>query len=186
MSFRSALARPPADPRPPDRLQPSDRRRDHRAVRAHRERQRHHRRIRFLLGIFAIAASWGWWNPPRSVAAMLCFNFYFLPPIGQFTIADPQNWVALFAFLATALVASHISDREKRQAREARSRQTQTEQLYALSRFILLTNPTQSVGRQARNTLPRSSIVRLSPCTTPRAAKSFAADRKTSPASKTG
>ncbi len=104
----------------------------------------------YLLGILAIAASWGLIEAIlASVAAMLCFNFYFLPPVGQFTISDPQNWVALFAFLATALVASHISDREKRQAREARARQRETEQLYALSRFILLTNPTQSVGRQA-------------------------------------
>src|SRR5580700_7651343 len=104
----------------------------------------------YLLGILAIAASWGLVEAIiASVVAMLCFNFFFLPPIGQFTIADPENWVALFAFLATALVASHISDREKRQFREARMQQTQTEQLYALSRFILLTNPTQSVGRQA-------------------------------------
>jgi two-component system, OmpR family, sensor histidine kinase KdpD len=104
----------------------------------------------FLLGILAIAASWGLVEAIiASVVAMLCFNFFFLPPIGQFTIADPENWVALFAFLATALVASHISDREKRQFREARLQQIQTEQLYALSRFILLTNPTQSVGRQA-------------------------------------
>jgi len=104
----------------------------------------------YLLGILGIAAAWGLVEAIiASVVAMLCYNFYFLPPVGQFTIADPQNWVALFAFLATALVASHISDREKRQAREARSRQSQTEQLYALSRFILLTNPTQSFGRQA-------------------------------------
>src|SRR4051812_6822140 len=35
-----------------------------------------------------------------SVAAMLALNFFFLPPVGTFTIADPGNWVALFAFLA--------------------------------------------------------------------------------------
>ena len=35
----------------------------------------------------------------------MVFNFFFLPPVGTFTIADPQNWVALFAFLATALTA---------------------------------------------------------------------------------
>jgi two-component system sensor histidine kinase KdpD len=104
----------------------------------------------YLLGVLAIAAWWGLVEAIlASVVAMLCFNFYFLPPVGRFTIADPQNWVALFAFLATALMASHLSDREKRQFREARARQTQTEQLYALSRFILLTNPAQSVGRQA-------------------------------------
>ena len=44
-----------------------------------------------------------------SVAAMLCLNFFFLPPVGTFTVADPQNWIALFAFLAAALVASHLS-----------------------------------------------------------------------------
>ncbi|MCC7042512.1 MAG: DUF4118 domain-containing protein, partial [Acidobacteria bacterium] len=30
-----------------------------------------------------------------SIVAMLCFNFFFLPPVGTWTIADPQNWVAL-------------------------------------------------------------------------------------------
>jgi two-component system sensor histidine kinase KdpD len=104
----------------------------------------------FLLGILGIAATWGLIESViASVAAMLCFNFYFLPPVGMFTIADPQNWVALFAFLATALVASHLSDREKKQADDAKRRQRETEQLYALSRAILLTDPSQSVGSQA-------------------------------------
>jgi two-component system sensor histidine kinase KdpD len=104
----------------------------------------------YLLGILAIAATWGLIESVvASVAAMLCFNFYFLPPVGKFTIADPQNWVALFAFLATALVASHLSDREKKQADDAKGRQRETEQLYALSRSILLTDPSQSVGSQA-------------------------------------
>jgi K+-sensing histidine kinase KdpD len=44
-----------------------------------------------------------------SVAAMLCFNFFFLPPLGTLTIAEPQNWVALFVFLAVSLVASNLS-----------------------------------------------------------------------------
>jgi hypothetical protein len=44
-----------------------------------------------------------------SVAAVLCLNFFFLPPVGTFTIADPQNWIALFAFLVVSLVASHLS-----------------------------------------------------------------------------
>src|SRR4051794_41001413 len=40
-----------------------------------------------------------------SVTAMLTLNFFFLPPVGTFTIADPQNWIALFAFLAVAVSA---------------------------------------------------------------------------------
>lgn len=104
----------------------------------------------YLLGVLAIATSWGLAEAVvASIAAMLCFNFFFLPPIGQFTIADPQNWVALFAFLATALIASHISDRERKQALEAKARQKETEQLYALSRIILMTDPAQSIGFQS-------------------------------------
>ena len=58
---------------------------------------------------------------PR-IAAMLCFNFFFLPPVGTLTIADPQNWVALLAFLATAIVASQLSGRARiREHRGARA-----------------------------------------------------------------
>lgn len=104
----------------------------------------------YLLGVLAVATAWGLIEAiVTAVVAMLCYNFFFLPPIGQFTIADPQNWVALFAFLATALVASHVSDREKKQALEAKARQKETEQLYALSRIILLTDPAQSIGFQS-------------------------------------
>jgi len=84
-----------------------------------------------------------------SVVAMLCYNFFFLPPVGRFTIADPQNWIALFTFLLTAIVASHLSDRAKKQTLEAKRRQKETEQLYALSRSILLTDAAQPVGPQA-------------------------------------
>jgi two-component system sensor histidine kinase KdpD len=103
----------------------------------------------YLLAVLAVGTAWG--MPAAAVgavAAMLCFNFFFLPPVGQFTIADPQNWVALFAFLATALVASHLSERVKKQALDARSHQRETEQLYTLSRTILLTARSQSVGFQ--------------------------------------
>jgi two-component system sensor histidine kinase KdpD len=83
-----------------------------------------------------------------SVVAMLCFNFFFLPPVGKFTIADPQNWVALFAFLATALTASQLSARLKRQRKTALDRQREMEHLYTLSRAILLTDTTQPTAKQ--------------------------------------
>ena len=101
----------------------------------------------YLIGVLAIATAWGFLAAAvTSMAAMLCFNFFFLPPVGQFTITDPQNWIALFTFLATALVASHLSDRARKQALDALSRQRETEQLYALSRSILLSETSVSVG----------------------------------------
>jgi two-component system sensor histidine kinase KdpD len=61
---------------------------------------------------------------------MLCFNFFFLPPVYTFTIADPQNWVALAAFLATALTAGQLSARAKRRAEEAEAGRREIERLY--------------------------------------------------------
>lgn len=104
----------------------------------------------YLLIVLAVATAWGLVEAiVASVVAMLCLNFFFLPPVGQFTIADPQNWVALFAFLATALVASHLSDRGKKQSLEAKLHQREMEQLYALSRSILLSDSSKAVGSQA-------------------------------------
>ena len=103
----------------------------------------------YLMGVLWIATAWGTIEAVlASLAAMSCFNVFFLPPIGRLIIADTQNWIALFAFLATALVASHLSKRAKNQAIEARNHQRDTEQLYALSRAILLSPPDHSMGPQ--------------------------------------
>ena len=56
----------------------------------------------FLLVVLGIAATGGRHEAIAvSLGAVLCFNYFFLPPVGRFTIADPQNWVALCALLAT-------------------------------------------------------------------------------------
>jgi two-component system sensor histidine kinase KdpD len=72
------------------------------------------------------------------VAATLTFNFFFLPPFGTLTIADPQNWVALFSFLTTSLVASRLSTAAKSRALDAIERGQDVERLYTFSRAILL------------------------------------------------
>jgi two-component system, OmpR family, sensor histidine kinase KdpD len=93
----------------------------------------------FLLLVLVVASTWGYIEALlTSVAAGLAFNFFFLPPFGTFTIADPQNWVALFSFLSTALIASRLSTEAKRRAGYAVERQRDVERLYAFSRAILL------------------------------------------------
>jgi two-component system sensor histidine kinase KdpD len=53
--------------------------------------------------VLIVAERWGLIESLlTSVAAMLCLNYFFLPPVGSLTIADPQNWVSLFAFMVTA------------------------------------------------------------------------------------
>jgi two-component system, OmpR family, sensor histidine kinase KdpD len=94
--------------------------------------------LTFLLAILAISAFWGFAAAAfMSIAAVLAFNFFFLPPVGTFTIADPQNWIALFAFLATSLIASQLSARARHEAEEARSRRREVERLYSFSQQLL-------------------------------------------------
>jgi PAS domain S-box-containing protein len=76
--------------------------------------------LAYLLVVLFVATVWG--SRPAtvgSVLAVLGFNFFFLPPIYTFTIADPENWVALTAFLVTAITAGHLSERAKRRAAAA-------------------------------------------------------------------
>ena len=64
--------------------------------------------LTFLLAVLVVSANWGFWYAAfLAVYSTLAFNFFFLPPFGTFTIADPQNWIALFAFLATAVIAGN-------------------------------------------------------------------------------
>lgn len=60
-----------------------------------------------------------------SIAATLCFNFFFLPPVGTFSIADPQHGVALFTFLVVSVVASRLSASARAKAQEALDRQNE-------------------------------------------------------------
>jgi two-component system sensor histidine kinase KdpD len=103
----------------------------------------------YLVAILFVAVRWGMVEATvGSIAAVLCFNFFFLPPIGTFTIADPQNWVAFVALLATSITASRLSAQIKRRTAEAQDHREEMERLYALSRSILLMDPSQPVSKQ--------------------------------------
>ncbi len=106
----------------------------------------------FLLGILGISASWGLRQAVfMSVIATFAFNYFFLPPIGTFTVADPQNWIALFAFLITAVTASQLAERARRGTRSAIERREELERLYAFSQLLLSSdNPAELL-----NLIPR-------------------------------
>jgi two-component system sensor histidine kinase KdpD len=94
--------------------------------------------LTFLLAILAISTVWGMAVAvAMSVAAMLAFNYFFLPPTGTFRVADPENWVALFAFLAVAVISSHLSTRARQKAADALARQRDIERLYSFSQGLL-------------------------------------------------
>jgi two-component system, OmpR family, sensor histidine kinase KdpD len=94
--------------------------------------------LTFLLAILAVSAVWGMAvSVFMSVVAVLAINYFFLPPIGTFTIADPQNWVALLAFLVTSIMGSQLSARIRKEADEAHQRRREIERLYRFSQKLL-------------------------------------------------
>ena len=94
--------------------------------------------LSFLLAILAVSAVWGMVvSAFMSVVATVAFNYFFLPPMGTLTIADPQNWVALFAFLVTSITGSQFSTRIRKEAMEAHQRRREVERLYRFSRQLL-------------------------------------------------
>ncbi len=71
-----------------------------------------------------------------SLASVLAYNFFFLPPLYTFTIADPENVVALFFFLFVALITSNVTARTRSQVLTARNRAKTTAELYTFSRKL--------------------------------------------------
>jgi two-component system sensor histidine kinase KdpD len=110
--------------------------------------------LSFLLVILVVATQGRLWVAvATAIIATGALNFFFLPPIGTFTIADPHNWVALLVFLIVAIVASNLSSAARSRAREAIARRDEVTRLFDLSRDILLTTDSASalatLSRQA-------------------------------------
>ena len=79
--------------------------------------------VSFLLVVLLAAANARLWVAGlASVVAMLAFNFFFIAPVGTFTVADPQDWAALVAFLVVSLVASNLSAASRARAASAMQR----------------------------------------------------------------
>ncbi|HVV95325.1 MAG TPA: sensor histidine kinase KdpD [Hyphomicrobiales bacterium] len=91
----------------------------------------------FLTAVLGIATGFGL-GPAllAGVASSLAYNFFFLPPLYTFTIADPTNVAAFLVFLLVAIVVSNLAARVRTQMLVARSRARTTEALYGFSRKL--------------------------------------------------
>jgi len=74
-------------------------------------------------------------------SALLCalsFDYFFLPPIHTFTLAGPQEWVSMFTFVISSLVAGRVAERASRQKEQAEQRREDVERLYLFSQEMML------------------------------------------------
>jgi two-component system sensor histidine kinase KdpD len=124
--------------------------------------------LAYLLGVLGTSAYWGLRVAVfMSVVATVALNYFFLPPVGTLNIADPQNWIALFSFIATAVTASQLSERARREARSAIARREELERLYAFSQLLLSSdNPAELLNLIPRYIVEsfgvRSAVISLS------------------------
>jgi two-component system sensor histidine kinase KdpD len=110
----------------------------------------------YLITILMIAASWGLTESVlASLVATFCLNYFFLPPVGTWAISEPENLIALFAFLFSSLIASNLSDRARRRTTEASNRRLEMERLYELSRSIMVMHGDEPIGRQIADEMVR-------------------------------
>jgi two-component system sensor histidine kinase KdpD len=89
--------------------------------------------LTFLLLVLFLATAWG--PKPAVLASVLAatsFNYFFLPPVGTFTISDPHNWVAIIAFLLTAVTVGQLSARAKQRTEEAEAGKQEIERRYSM------------------------------------------------------
>ncbi len=76
--------------------------------------------VLYVFAVIPIAVVWGLaYSIGVSVACMLAFNFFFLPPLHTLTMDDSRNWLALLVFIGTSIVVSDLAARSRRRAREA-------------------------------------------------------------------
>jgi two-component system, OmpR family, sensor histidine kinase KdpD len=83
-----------------------------------------------------------------SITAFLALNFLFTAPVFTFVVADPQNWVSLFTFEATALLVSGLSTKVRLHAAQAEEQRARAVKLYELSRAVLLIDQRGSTSDQ--------------------------------------
>lgn len=104
--------------------------------------------LAYLILTLVFAVALGFWPAvAASLTATLLYNFNFLPPVGTLTISDPANWIALFAFLVTASVASRLVAEARRRSVEAEQRAAEATRLYELScRLLSVTRSEDALG----------------------------------------
>jgi two-component system sensor histidine kinase KdpD len=120
----------------------------------------------YLPAVLLVSAYWGLaLGIATSLLSAAAFNFFHLPPTGQFTIADSRNWVALAAFTIVAAVVSTIAELARNRAAEAERRRSEADLAAALARELLAGSRTdQALAATARRVsealaLPSASIV---------------------------
>ena len=92
----------------------------------------------YLLAVLVVSLTWGaWLGTFTGLLSAAAFNFFQLPPVGRFTVKDPDNWVALAAFLVVAALTSSVAEITRARAQEALERRREADLATEMARLLL-------------------------------------------------
>ena len=94
----------------------------------------------YLLLVLWLGARWG--RGPAiagSLAAFLLYDFYFVPPVGTFSVRGPAELLELIVLLAVALVTSQLAASQRRAQATAEALARDSRSLYELATAMLRT-----------------------------------------------
>jgi two-component system, OmpR family, sensor histidine kinase KdpD len=92
----------------------------------------------YLLAVLVVSLTWGaWLGTFTGLLSAAAFNFFQLPPVGRFTVKDPDNWVALAAFLVVAGLTSSVAEITRARAQEALERRREADLATEMARLLL-------------------------------------------------
>ena len=94
--------------------------------------------VLYVFAVLPIAVTYGLgFAVFTSVASMLAFNWFHLPPVHTFTLANSANWFSLVVYLVTAIVVSELAARSRLRAAAADQRRRESSLLAELATDLL-------------------------------------------------
>jgi two-component system sensor histidine kinase KdpD len=116
----------------------------------------------YMLAVLVVSVIWGaWLGFPTAVLSAAAFNFFHIPPVGEFTIQSSGNWVALVAFLVAAGLASSVAEVTRARTRDAEERRREADLAAEMARLLLrgenLTEALPTAAARLAQTLQLSS-----------------------------
>jgi two-component system sensor histidine kinase KdpD len=95
----------------------------------------------YLPAVLVVSVTWGaWLGVASAVVSAAAFNFFHLPPVGQFTLQNSENWVALAAFLVVAVLSSSVAEVTRARTRDAEERRREADLAAEMARLLLRGN----------------------------------------------
>lgn len=115
----------------------------------------------YMLGVLVVSIYWGLWlGLFTSVACVVAFNFFHIPPVGTFDVAKGENWVALAVFLAVAVIASSLAEQSRARAAEAERRRNEANRAVQAAMAMLLDRERLQAATIEAEALRRSDEVK--------------------------